>query len=115
MFYKNEGVRRQWNEEASLYRSSNILRFIDVADFGAFPEGFDETDMSYWASRMPAWVALVKQSSDASHDTTIIYNNGTLLEAFLVPFNERINDEPQRKLIRRLNPEVTLHRYNENV
>ena len=93
----------------------SFQRFIDISSFGSFPDGYDETDLFYWENRMPAWAALVKQSFDTSHDTTMIYNNRRLLEAFLsFPLADRITDRPQRELIRMLNPALACQTFTEN-
>ena len=89
--------------------------FIDVTHFYEMPKSYDQTDMFYWENRMPLWAALVKQSFDVSHETTIIYNNRLLLESFLVyPLEDRIKDIPQKRIIDMLNPILTKQESNEN-
>lgn len=80
-----------------------FAEFAEVASFGAFPTGYDESDMFYWEHRMPQWAAQTKQSFDVSHETTIIYNNRVLLEEMLrFDFEARLNDGPHKALAVRM-------------
>lgn len=104
----NLAKRNLFNRRILKYMDDSYRRFIEVTDFGDFPQGFDESDMFYWENRMPAWGALVKQSFDVSHETTIIYNNRKLLEAFLsFDLEARISDLPQQEIIAQLNPALS--------
>lgn len=104
----NLAKRNFFNRSILKNMDESYQKFIDTTHFGNFPRGFDETDMFYWENRMAAWGALVKQSFDVSHETTIIYNNRRLLEAFLAfPLEDRIIDRVHHKLTKALNPNVS--------
>lgn len=103
----NLAKRNFFNRSILKDMDNSYKKFIEVTKFGCFPEGFDESDMFYWENRMSAWGALVKQSFDVAHETTIIYNNRKLLEAFLsFPFEERLSDKLQYNLINEMNYDV---------
>lgn len=87
------------------YMDRAFSEFVTTTRFGDFPQGYDEADMFYWEHRMSAWGGLVRQGFELSHETTVIYNNRSLLELFLQhSLADRIHDIPQMAVIRRLNP-----------
>jgi len=78
--------------------------FMRTTQFGEnWNKKFIESDMFYWEHRMSQWASSVKQDFDISHDTTVIYNNRYLLDLLLnYPLEERINDIPQKLVIKNL-------------
>jgi hypothetical protein len=108
----NLAKRNFFNRSILRNMDASYRRFIETTDFGDFPDGYDETDMFYWENRMSAWGALVKQSFDVAHETTIPYNNRKLLELFFsFTLEDRIADVPQKVIIKNLNSKL----FNMNI
>lgn len=104
----NLAKRNMFNRALLKKMDRSFSEFIKETAFDEIPSGYEQTDMFYWENRMPLWGSLVKQRFDVSHETTIIYNNRLLLEAFLkFPLQQRIKDIPQKKIISDLNPILT--------
>lgn len=100
--------RNMFNRRTLKYMDDAFREFIQTTKFGDnFADRYDESDMFYWEHRMSQWSSLVKQDFDISHDTTIIYNNRKLLDLFMdFSLEERIEDKPQKEIIKRLNEEL---------
>lgn len=103
-FYK----RNMFDRKTLKYMDKAFEEFINVTKFGEhFLDRYDESDMFYWEHRMSQWVAFVKQDFDISHETTIIYNNRKLMDAFMnFDIQDRIEDIPQTNIIEKLNQEL---------
>lgn len=108
----NFAKRNMFNRGLLHKMDKSFEEFIKVSNYRSIPQTFDETDMFYWENRMPAWAALVKQSFDISHETTIIYNNRRILEMFLrFPIEARIADKYQLQIVKDMNSKL----YNLNI
>lgn len=103
-FYK----RNMFDRKTLKYMDKAFEEFINVTKFGEhFLDRYDESDMFYWEHRMSQWAAFVKQDFDISHETTIIYNNRKLMDAFMnFDIQDRIEDIPQTNIIEKLNQEL---------
>ncbi|RAS79917.1 asparagine synthase-related protein [Priestia endophytica] len=100
--------RNMFNRDTLKYMDEAFQEFIQTTKFGQdFDNRYDESDMFYWEHRMSQWSSLVKQDFDISHDTTIIYNNRKLLDLFMnFGLADRIEDGPQKEIIKQLNSEL---------
>ncbi|WP_026572826.1 asparagine synthase-related protein [Bacillus sp. UNC438CL73TsuS30] len=109
--------RNMFNRATLKYMDDAFQEFIDVTNFGeGFNDRYDESDMFYWEHRMSQWASLVKQDFDISNNTTIIYNNRKLLDLFMdFKLEDRIEDNPQKEIIKSLNESLfELNISNEN-
>lgn len=100
--------RNMFNRRTLKYMDDAFKEFIQITNFGkTFGDRYDESDMFYWEHRMSQWASLVKQDFNLSHNTTIIYNNRKLLDLFVnFKLEDRIEDNPQKEIIKLLNEEL---------
>lgn len=101
--------------QARYFLEPRASRFADAAYRALMEEtgltddifGYSMQDLCYWEVRMSSWAATSFASQEFFHEITIPYNNRRLLDLFLrFPKEDRLQDGPHLRLMRRGNPAV---------